>query len=181
MKGGASMITFRVTVDVDGESVYSHDLSHEEVSNLVSNAPDHESSERLYFYAAQHPSSSVRENVAYKDKLSEEIVGILAKDKSVAVLRNLVRTAKFRDIASLELLQALIGLDVEIATSIASDIESYAEAGSLALAKILAEHADPAVVLSLAGNYRAPKKILEGLLRYPDPQVAREAKRSLDN
>jgi len=98
----------------------------------VSNAPDHESSERLYFYSAQHPSSSVRENVAYKDKLSEEIVGILAKDKSVAALRNLVRTAKFRDIASLELLQALIGLDVEIATSIASDIESYAEAGSLA-------------------------------------------------
>lgn len=176
-----SKLNFKVIIESNGEEVHAHCLSYEEISNLVSNAPDHESCERLYYWAAQHPATSVRENVAYKDKLSSEIVEILSKDSSIPILRYIVKNANFKDTASLDKIQRLIELDIEIATSIAGDLETYSEAGSLALAKILAEHPDPAVPFALAGNYRAPKKVLEQLLEHPDSQVAREAKRSLDN
>ena len=176
-----NQILFKVIIESDGKEVHAHRLSYEETASLVNNAPDHESSERLYFWAAQHPANAVRESVAYKEKLSSETVDILSQDTSIPVLRYIVRNAQFKYTATLELLQRLIELDIEIATSIASDLETYSEAGSLALAKVLAEHPDPAVPYALAGNYRAPKKVLEHLLEHSDTQVAREARRNLQN
>jgi hypothetical protein len=174
-------IIFKIVVLEDGKEKFSENLSYEAASNIVSNFPDRIESNEFFLLAAQHPASTVRENVAYKDKLTSDVVEILANDGSVAVLRNLVRSNAFRETASQDLLEKLISLDVEIAQSIAGSVESFEQADANKLAAAIATHEDPSVVSSLAGNYSTPKKILKTLINHPDPYVASEAKSRLDD
>jgi hypothetical protein len=176
-----SKLKFTIHASDDGKEVFTAPLSYEAFANIISNYPDHEDSNDFFLLAVKHPASTVRENIAYKDHLSSEVIEILAKDKSVSVLRNLVRSSAFKEQASHEMLEKLINLDIEIAQSIAGDVESFQEADVTKLANLLAVHEDPSVVASLANNYSAPKKILKKLLTHPDPYVANAAKARLEN
>ena len=118
-----SKIKFTVHASDDGKEVFTAPLSYEALANIISNYPDHEDSNDLFLLAARNPATIVRENVANKYHLSAEVVEILAKDRSVPVLRNLVRLSVFREQATHETLEKLIKLDIEIAQSIASDVE----------------------------------------------------------
>ncbi len=177
----SSSIKFTLQATDDGKEVFTAPLSYDALANIVSNYPDHDDSNELFLLAARHPAATVRENVAYKDHLSVEVIDILAKDTSVAVLRNLVRSNAFREHATHEMLEKLINLDIEIAQSIANYIESFQEADVIKLANLLATHVDPSVAGSLADNYSTPKKILKKLLTHPDPYVANAAKARLEN
>jgi len=177
----SSNIKFTLQATDDGKEVFTAPLSYDALANIVSNYPDHIDSDDFFLLAARHPASTVRENVAYKDHLSLEAIEILAKDTSVAVLRNLVRSSAFREHATHEMLEKLINLDTEIAQSIASYVESFQEADIVKLANLLVTHADPSVAGSLADNYSTPKKILKKLLTHPDPYVANAAKARLEN
>ena len=177
----SSNIKFTLQATNDGKEVFTAPLTYEALANIVSNYPDHIDSNDFFLLAARHPASTVRENVAYKDHLSVEAIDILAKDTSVAVLRNLVRSDAFREHATHEMLEKLISLDIETAQSIAGYIESFQEVDVVKLAELLAAHADPSVAGSLADNYSTPKKILKKLLTHPDPYVANAAKARLEN
>ena len=121
----SSNIKFTLQATDDGKEVFTAPLSYDALANIVSNYPDHDDSNELFLLAARHPAATVRENVAYKDHLSLEAIDILAKDTSVAVLRNLVRSSAFREHATHEMLEKLINLDIEIAQSIANYIDSF--------------------------------------------------------
>ena len=172
---------YKLVVTEAGEEVLSKPLSYDAVASIISNAGDSEDNEDLFTLAASHASSAVRENVAYKDHIPDSVVKLLSTDKSIGVLRNLVRSQKYKEHASLDELEKLITLDIEIAQSIAGDVESYSEADTNKLSTIVASHPDPSVVASLAGNYSAPKKILKALLNHADPFVVSEAKRRLED
>lgn len=176
-----SKIKFTVHASDDGKEVFTAPLSYEALANIISNYPDHEDSNDLFLLAARNPATIVRENVANKYHLSAEVVEILAKDRSVPVLRNLVRLSVFREQATHETLEKLIKLDIEIAQSIANNVELFQEADVVKLANLLAAHEDPSVAASLADNYNTPKKILKILLTHPDPYVANVAKARLGN
>jgi hypothetical protein len=174
-------LEFKLVV-TDGENVIlSKPLSYEAVSNIISNATDSEDNSDLFHVAAKHSASSVREYVAYKDNIDDETLSGLSTDSSISVLRNLVRSRKFKEQASFDQVTQLLGLDTEIAQSIASDIESFTDVDTGKLAQLVAQHSDPAVVASLAGNYGTPKKILKTLLSHSDPHVVSEAKARLDS
>ncbi len=174
-------LEFKLVVLEDGQEVLSKLLPYEAVSNIVSNASDNKDNEDLFLLAARHPASSVREYVAYKDRLPDAAVKLLAADKSISVLRNLVRSKKFREHATIEELEKFLVLDTEIAQTIAGDIDSYSEADTTRLAEFVAAHSDPSVVAVLAGSYSTPKKILKSLLKHHDPYVVSEAKERLEN
>ncbi len=174
-------LEFKLVVTEDGQEVLIKLLSYDAVSNIVSNAIDNKDNEDLFLLAARHPASNVREYVAYKDHISDAAVKLLAADKSISVLRNLVRSKKFKELATIEELEKFLALDTEIAQAIAGDIDSYSEADTTQLAELVAAHADPAVVAALAGSYSAPKKILKSLLKHHDPYVVSEAKGRLEN
>lgn len=176
-----SNIEFYVVAMQDGKEVLKKKLSYEAVSNVVSNASDGSENDDLFAVASKHASSNVREQVAYKDHLADETVEHLSDDKSIAVLRNLVRSQKFKETANTEKLKSLISLDVEIASSIAGDIESYAEADKDELLADLLQNSDPYVLGSLAGSYSTPKKTLKLLVKNADPYVASQAKSRLDD
>lgn len=174
-------LEFKLVVTEDGEEVLNKLLSYEAVSNIVSNASDSKDNEDLFLLAARHPSSNVREYVAYKDRMPDAAVKLLTADKSISVLRNLVRSQKFKEHATIEELEMFLALDTEIAQSIAGDIDSYSETDKTKLAEMVATHSDPAVVATLAGSYSTPKKILKSLLKHYDPYVVSEAKGRLEN
>lgn len=177
----SAKLEFKLVVTEDGVEVLSKVLSYDAVSNIVSNASDNKDNEDLFVVAARHPASNVREYVAYKDHMPDSAMKLLSTDKSISVLRNLVRSQKFKEHATIEELEKLLLLDTEIAQSIAGDIESFVEADTSKLAALVATHSDPSVVASLAGSYSTPKKILKTLLNHTDPYVVSEAKGRLDN
>jgi len=177
----AKDLVFKLVVTENGKESYSANLSYEAVSNIVSSFPDKEESNDFFALAAQHQASSVRENLAYKDNLSSEVVELLSKDNSIGVLRNLVRSNAFKENATQAQLEQLIKLDTEIAQSIAGNVEAYEQADVNKLATLLAGNEDPSVVASLAQNYSTPKKILKTLTTHSDPYVASEAKARLDD
>lgn len=174
-------LLFKLVVSESGKEKYTANLSYEAVSNIVSSFADNADSNDFFILAAQHAASSVRENVAYKDNLSAEVVEILSKDSSIGVLRNLVRSSAFRENATQVELERLIKLDTEIAQSIANNVDGFEQADTNKLAGLLATNEDPSVVASLAQNYSAPKKVLKTLVNHPDPYVASEAKARLED
>lgn len=171
----SNSLKFKIVISEKGDESFSAALSFEDVMSIVQNCPDDAKHHEFFALAARHPASSVREAVACKDCLAEETVRELCKDSSISVLRNLVRSLGFRKYAPEEEVLRLLGLDSEIAQSVADNLESFQQLDASELASILAEHQDPSVVASVAGNYSAPKKIVKGLVGHPDPYVARQA------
>lgn len=173
--------TFKLGIFEGDKEVYQGNLSYEEVMSLVSTSFDGEANEKFYEFAALHPSSVVREYVASKDNLSAHTIEILSSDKSINVLRSLVRSASFKKIAGEKLLVDFINLDFEIARNIADCFEQFDMADSSKLIAALLECNDPAVLTSLASNYSTPKKIIKLLVENDDPYVANTAKDRLKN
>jgi len=177
----SSKYIFKLVVEESGKEIYSKPLSYEMVSSIVSNYDDNEENNDLFLIAAKHQASTVRENIAYKDKISEETLNLLINDKSIPVLRNLVRTESFKENASSSDIERLINLDVEIAQNIAGDVDSYQQADAGKIFSLLLGMEDPSILYSLANNYSTPKKVLKELANHSDPYVSSQAKRSLDN
>jgi hypothetical protein len=172
----SSNLIFKLVVEENGSDIFTKPLSYENIANIISSYIDSSDSNELFILAARHPASSVRENVAYKDNISEEVLRILIQDKSISVLRNLVRSTAFKENSNAEDIEKLIKLDVEIAQNIAGDICSYQQADYDNLFSIILELDDPSVISSLASSYSTPKKILKVLLKNADSHVASEAK-----
>ena len=168
--------SFKLGIYDGDKEVSQTELSYEEVMSVISSFPDSQSNEALFEYAASHASSAVREHVASKDNLSRKAVDILSADKSIDVLRSLVRSSSFRKNASDKLLIDLIHLDFEIARSIADCYEQFDMADSAKLMDALLEATDPAILTSLVGNYSTPKRVIKELANNSDPYVAYMAK-----
>jgi hypothetical protein len=98
----SSKLVFKLVVEDGGKEVFAEPLSYETISNIASSYDDSKDSNKFFALAARHPASSVRENIAYKDNISKEILSLLTADKSLPVLRNLVRTEAFKKNASEE-------------------------------------------------------------------------------
>jgi len=177
----SSKLVFKLVVEDSGKEVFSKSLSYETVANIASSYEDSDESNGFFALAAKHPASTVRENIADKDKLSEEILSLLIKDNSIPVLRNLVRTQAFKENGSADDVERLIKLDVEIAQNIAGDIDSYQQADASKLCSVILGLDDPSILVSLIGNCSTPKKVLKELLNHSDPYVASQAKKRLEN
>lgn len=172
-------LDFKLVIEKDGKPIYSQTLSYEIVASIVSSYADDSNNDDFFALAAKHPASTVRENVAYKDKISEETVNHLINDTSVPVLRNLSRSEAFKEHASHDVVEKLVKFDVEIAQNVAGDFESYQKANATKLCSALMSLPDPSISYSLASNYSTPKKLLKELQNHKDPYVASEARRRL--
>ena len=153
-KAPSGKLSFELVIMEQDKKVLEIPLSYETVSNIVSNTPDQKANNDLFLLAAHHPATTVRETLAYKDSLSEEVINKLAHDTSVSVLRNLVRSGGFREYATEDLLEPLISLDAEIAKNIAMNAEYFDNVSAKAIARMILENGDPAVIDSLDESYR---------------------------
>lgn len=172
--------TFKLSV-TSGKKTVEIPISYESLASFISSYPDRPDSADLFELAASHQSSYVREQVAYKENLSETTVEILKKDSSINVLRCLVRTQAFRRYAHLEDVQRFISLDPELAQSVASYFESYEQVEPSKVIELLSKSTDPGVLYSLVSNYSTPKKVIKSFVGHPDPHIAGEAKSRMSN
>ena len=177
----APKVEFTLTISENGAPVLTVPLPYTSVSTIVDDIPEnHELSDQFCLLAAQHPASQVRQRVANRDKLSEETMAILAKDTSVDVLRNLIRSAAFQEYADQDLLARFVQISTDLAEAIADNLGSFSNANAEALVQLLLQMDDPAIAYNLAGNYNIPKKILRSLLKHNDLVVSQVAKNTLD-
>lgn len=177
-------LTYKIVVtdDDDGNKIIAESsIPFEAMSSFLSNFQDLPEYNELFLAAAMHPAPSVRDVVAWKDKISEEVFRILASDASILVLRALSRSEAFKKYADEMLVRKLIELDSECAQNIASNIESIELVETDEIINLLIKSRDPSVRLSLAGNYSLPKRILKMLVNDKDLSVSQEAKRRLEN
>jgi Asp-tRNA(Asn)/Glu-tRNA(Gln) amidotransferase C subunit len=170
----------KTTLMIEGKKKLSIEIGYDDLSSIVSSLPDSSDFEEVFNVLAAHPSATVRESIAGKDKISEETVNILASDSDAIVIRALVRSDAARDTLTTAQLIEMIKRDVDTAENIAGYVESYNNAEADDIAEALAQHSDPRIRNALAGNSSAPKKILKGLLKDEDPRVRASAKQSLD-
>jgi len=176
----SSEYVYKLVVEQNGKQVVTKVLTYKMVGDITSSLDDNEENNDFFEVAAHHPASSVRENVASKDSISIAAMETLSTDNSMAVLRNLVNSSCFRENASEEMVEILINMDVEIAESIASYIGSFENVDTNKLASLLSESTEPAILATLAGNSDTPKKILKVLSTHSEPEIASQAKASLD-
>ncbi len=172
-------ITYKIVLTNKDGILHEENISYESLSTLIGSMPDESELSKFYELVATHPSSSVRENIAYKDNLNLETIQMLAEDKSINVLRNLVRSQSFRENATEEMLERMMKIDPELAQSIAGYIDSYEMCNTSKIIDLLLEISDPCIAGALANNYNSPKNILKKLSKHSDPYIANQAKKNL--
>jgi hypothetical protein len=169
----------KTTLTIEGKKKLSLDIGYDDLANIVSNLPDSPDFEDVFYVLAEHPSATVRESIAGKDKINKETVKILASDSDALVTRALVRSDAARDALTTEQLIEMIKRDADIAENIAGYVDSYNNADADVIAVALAQHSDPRVRNALASNSSTPKKVLKSLSKDGDPRVRASAKQSL--
>lgn len=83
-------ITFKLVISDNDNAdcvIAETQLPYDAIANTISYLPDSNALNDFYKFAVSHPFPDVRENIAFKDNLSEEVFKLLATDKSIAVLR----------------------------------------------------------------------------------------------
>ncbi|HQE40542.1 MAG TPA: hypothetical protein PLC55_14705 [Zoogloea sp.] len=153
-------------------------LSYEMLESLLRHFEVDDRSVTLLEALAEHPAKDVRVALAGKDHLSESAFRILFATRDFYVIQELLGNASARPYFSKDVLAGLISQS-EFAYQVAGSLEDFPNADE-GIADSLARHPDPYVRNMLAGNYRAPKRLLRVLSDDADPAVARSAKGTLD-
>jgi uncharacterized protein len=147
-------LKFELVIMEGNKRLYELPLSYESVQSIVSSTPDNKLNEDLFVLASQHPSAAVRQSLACKDTLSEQIISVLSNDFSVNVLRNLVSSNGFREHATHDVLASIISRDNQAAQTIAGGADSFDQVSAKAIAKLIKDNGDPAVIEMLDEEYR---------------------------
>jgi len=170
----------KTTLIIEGKKKLSIEIGYDDLSSIVSSLTDSPDFEEVFYILAAHPSATVRESIAGKDKINEETVKMLASDSDAVVIRALVKSDAARLNLTTEQLIEMTKRDVDTAENVACSFESYFNAEAEDIAEALAQHSDPRVRNAIAGNSSSPKKILKNLLKDEDPRVRASAKQSLE-
>jgi hypothetical protein len=141
------------------------------VDNLTSN-PVYDI---LLSMGSHHPSAEVRAAVALKDRLNNETIEKLLSSNDQQVLKNLVKSAAFRDYADTALLEKLIMNDPDIAQTVAYTLEAFGKIDKKQILRRLESHDDPKVLYALAGSFSTPLTVKKRLSKHADPDIAFEA------
>jgi len=157
-------------------------LGIDELQSIVSYLADNEKNSAIFQQLATHKSATIRKEIAYKDNLTEESVQLLLRDKDVAVLSNIVRSAAVKEIFSDEDFDYVVSRDnEELISDMLGSLDEYENLSdySAALEKIIALENEK-LTLIIAESYNTPKKILKKLLKHNDPDIVNAAKSSLE-
>ncbi|MDF1878403.1 hypothetical protein JHD46_01975 [Sulfurimonas sp. SAG-AH-194-C20] len=152
------------------------------IGQITSSLNDNESNQAIFHELAQHSSSSVRKEVAYKDKISEDTARILLADKDISVINNLLRSDPVKEIFNDEDFSNILNsANEEAIENVISNLDDYSSLSDAedCLAQIIALE-NNYLTLQVANNYDTPKKILKKLVKHNDPDIAAAAKNSLD-
>lgn len=150
--------------------------------NIASYLNDNEDNQAIFHELAQHSSSSVRKEIAYKDKISADTAALLLEDKDIAVVNNILSSEAAKEIFNDDNFKNILASNNEEAIeNVISNMDEYDELSSTDACynEILALD-NNYLSLQIANNYHSPKKILKKLLKHNDPDIVAAAKSSLE-
>lgn len=163
---------------IDGCEV---DIGIDLISNIASSLADDKNYQEVFHILAQSKSANIRQEIAYKDNITEETATLLLEDKDTSVLERMVRNDVAKGIINDEILDSIIQrANEEVLKEIANNFDGYSNVSIEKTAKKLVELNNLTITLAVAENYSTPKKALKALLKHSDPDIARAAQRSLD-
>ncbi len=175
----AMKMNISIVFENDGKVIATQNFNFCQIRDYVNSLDDSQSNNDIFKILAKHPSQEVRQQVASKDSLNMDVAQIFESEKSLNVIRSFVRSDSCKKYSSNELLVKWIALDVEVACSVASRLESYENADIDEILKILIKHSDPSVLNEIAENSSIPKKYLKELSKHKDTKISSAAKYSL--
>jgi hypothetical protein len=139
--------------------------------------PDKEIFADIFQELAKSNSRTIRAEIARRDKINEDTVLYLIQDKSVDVLRNLVRNEKFQEIATLEHIKTLINSgDTGVLEELVYSADKFEKNICEYISKEAIKSTDTDVRYALADNKNIPMNYLHDLTNDEDWGVANQAK-----
>lgn len=156
-------------------------LGHDELSSICGSLSDSKKNQDIFHELAKSQSEAVRENVAWKKRLSKETALLLIKDTSIEVLREIVGHVTAKEIITEDDIKRLIALqDTEIMVTIAEGVYEYDNCDETFIYNALINQADPQVRYQLAQDSEMPKFLMSTLIDDQDIEVSEEAKETLE-
>jgi len=126
-------------------------------------------------------SSKVRQEIAYKDTLSEDTAKSLLQDNDTSVLENILRSRSISSIITDEDIDRIISIgNLECIENILSNLSNYELVSQENTFHKLLELNNLDLTIAVADNYDTPKKILNQLTKHSDPDIAVKAKANLE-
>jgi hypothetical protein len=151
-------------------------------TNIASYINDNEVNQEIFHQLAQHSSSAIRKEIAYKDNISTETAELLLKDKDSTVLMNILRNQVTKELFTDDDFEYFLSFNnEELISDMIGYLDDYENLSDLnsCYAKII-DLENNYLTLQIANNYNTPKKILKKLLKHNDPDIVIAAKNSLD-
>lgn len=168
-------ISTKITLNEDVEIF----VGYEVLSRIISDLPREYSQEFEGFYnlCARSSCADIRESVARKDSLPENIIFSLLNDDYPDVIEQIIRDRDNRKLINDEQIERIISLkNKDLDSIIASNFEDFTNCSSDFILSFFIDHQDPAIRNDLANNRALPMKIKNKLKKDIDPIVAMTAK-----
>ncbi len=156
-------------------------VGSEFLQNMVSNIPDTPLYKELFHELAKSNNEEVRNDIAWKDSLSEKTIKILLDDKSEAVLDRILNNTNAQSIVTNKQLISFIDMgNTGVVKTIIQNLSDYEEIDIDEAVQHILDLNDPGLTLTLASGWNVPKKILKKLATLNDLDIAYAAKKSLE-
>jgi hypothetical protein len=171
---------FKFVIEDGNKELLSKELNYYELQDYAGSLEDNLTNTEIFKILSIHPSQEVRERIASKDNLDMEVCENFEEETVVNVLRSFVRSDGCKRYSSQKNVVKWISMDVELACSIAGNLERYENIEIDEVVKIIMKHTDPSVLAELAGNSSIPKKYLKELSKHVDSKVSSNARYSMN-
>ncbi|MEW6078398.1 MAG: hypothetical protein AB1724_11345 [Thermodesulfobacteriota bacterium] len=163
---------------------YEITLGHkglEEIAFWLEDAPENSD---IFHELAKSESSALLVNLVDKEHLARLTVRMLIEDSSLEVMRAVIDSRHARKHMTRRDMEAYLATgDCELLSTMARDLEYFTEVYEVCekdwLCEKLAGQKDPGVRFALAENTDTPVQVLEDLTEDDDPDVARQAEKTL--
>jgi len=152
------------------------------VCDLVYSLPDGEEYYDMLHQFALSNISSIREKIADKNCLAKETVELLLKDKSSSVLSSIVRSDCAKEYITDADIDHILELgDENTIDNLINYLDDYENINQMETVKKVMKLNNTYLLLQLAENWNTPKQALKSLSEHYDPDVAKAAKKTLDD
>lgn len=166
-----------VEFKVNGKEV---SLTLSELKSFLCCIDDKKANTFVFDEFAMSSSHEIREDVSYKNHLSERTVKKLASDMSEEVVANLTRSKSLKKLSKKDIVN-MIDRSPRLASYVAYSLDSCKDSLVKEISEYLCSNPDVSVRLDLAKNSSTPKSVLQFLMNDKESDVAEAAAKTYDD
>jgi len=169
-------------LEKDGQEI-KIDLGFESLESINYSFRDIPENSEAFEFLSDHPSQSVRSNVASKKHLSTETLFKLALDESDDVRSSIAYNERFQKHATIDVIKEMLQKGGGAAENIVSYASSFTKVSIDEIEQVISELENPAprLLQYVANSYDFSLEIIEKLSEHDDADIAASARESIKN